>query len=270
MEPRRASSSPASCCCSACSVDISPCARCARPSARSSARANAEPVVVHGHAVRHPHRAVLRRAQWRACAVRCCCRRFTVSCPSRSSAPRRSSAAMRPDPSVARVFYVWLISVMNLLLVSVFWSFMLEHPLQRTIQAAVRLHRGGRERSAALLGPGARRCSSRASAIAGVLYLGAACTWWPSSCRACCSRMARTSRPRLRSGAALGRERALGGNPFAGFMLVLRNRYLLGIALFDRGHLGHQHLPVLRAARTGGAEVRGARGAHAGVRAAST
>jgi ATP:ADP antiporter, AAA family len=31
------------------------------------------------------------------------------------------------------------------------------------------------------------------------------------------------------------REKALGGNPFAGFMLVLRNRYLLGIALFIAG-----------------------------------
>jgi AAA family ATP:ADP antiporter len=31
------------------------------------------------------------------------------------------------------------------------------------------------------------------------------------------------------------RDRALGGNPFAGFMLVLRNRYLLGIALFIAG-----------------------------------
>ena len=31
------------------------------------------------------------------------------------------------------------------------------------------------------------------------------------------------------------RDRALGGNPFAGFMLVLRNPYLLGIALFIAG-----------------------------------
>jgi AAA family ATP:ADP antiporter len=31
------------------------------------------------------------------------------------------------------------------------------------------------------------------------------------------------------------RDRALGGNPFAGFMLVLRNKYLLGIALFIVG-----------------------------------
>src|SRR6185436_20563498 len=31
------------------------------------------------------------------------------------------------------------------------------------------------------------------------------------------------------------RERALGGNPFAGFMLVIRNPYLRGIALFIAG-----------------------------------
>jgi AAA family ATP:ADP antiporter len=31
------------------------------------------------------------------------------------------------------------------------------------------------------------------------------------------------------------RDRALGGNPFAGFMLVLKNKYLLGIALFIAG-----------------------------------
>ena len=31
------------------------------------------------------------------------------------------------------------------------------------------------------------------------------------------------------------REKALGGNPFAGFLLVLRNKYLLGIALFIAG-----------------------------------
>ena len=89
-----------------------------------------------------------------------------------------------PDPMVARVFYV-AISVMNLLLVSVFWSFMLEILSSEQAQAAVRLHRRRRHagRTARSGRHGAVREEHRqlGRAVRRRRHVSA----WPWSCSAC-------------------------------------------------------------------------------------
>jgi ATP:ADP antiporter, AAA family len=140
-----------------------------------------------------------------------------------------------PDPLVARVFYV-AISVMNLLLVSVFWSFMLEILSSEQSKRLFGFIAAGGTLGA-LLGPGATAMFVKGIGNAGVLYLGAAMYLVAIVLSRVLLAQWRHVAPAAASGPAnlLERERALGGNPFAGFMLVLRNRYLLGIALFIVG-----------------------------------
>jgi AAA family ATP:ADP antiporter len=139
------------------------------------------------------------------------------------------------DPTVARVFYV-AISVMNLLLISAFWSFMLEMlSSEQTKRLFGFIAAGGT--LGALLGPGATALFVKSIGNAGVLYLGAAMYF----VAIVLSRVLLAQWRHIAPEAATGptqlseRERALGGNPFAGFMLVLRNPYLLGIAAFIAG-----------------------------------
>lgn len=140
-----------------------------------------------------------------------------------------------PDPVAARVFYV-AISVMNLLLVSAFWSFVLEMLSSEQSKRLFGFIAAGGTLGA-LLGPGATAIFVKSIGNAGVLYLGAAMYLLA----VVLSRVLLAQWRRVAPAAASGpthlseRERALGGNPFAGFMLVLRNRYLLGIALFIAG-----------------------------------
>jgi AAA family ATP:ADP antiporter len=139
------------------------------------------------------------------------------------------------DPMAARVFYV-AISVMNLLLVSAFWSFMLEMlSSEQTKRLFGFIAAGGT--LGALLGPGATAMFVKSIGNAGVLYLGAAMYLVAVVLSRVLLAQWRHIAPEAASGPAhlSERERALGGNPFAGFMLVLRNRYLLGIALFIAG-----------------------------------
>jgi AAA family ATP:ADP antiporter len=142
-----------------------------------------------------------------------------------------------PDPMVARVFYV-AISVMNLLLVSVFWSFMLEMlSSEQTKRLFGFIAAGGT--LGALVGPGATALFVKSIGNSGVLYLGAGMYF----VAIVLSRVLLAQWRHIAPGAGAGpgpaqlseRERALGGNPFAGFTLVLRNPYLLGIALFIAG-----------------------------------
>ncbi|HKS56900.1 MAG TPA: MFS transporter [Steroidobacteraceae bacterium] len=140
-----------------------------------------------------------------------------------------------PDPLVARVFYV-AISVLNLLLISAFWSFMLEMlSSEQTKRLFGFIAAGGT--LGALLGPGATAMFVKSIGNAGVLYLGAAMYLMAVVLSRVLLAQWRHIAPEAASGPThlSERERALGGNPFAGFMLVLRNRYLLGIALFIAG-----------------------------------
>ena len=140
-----------------------------------------------------------------------------------------------PDPMVARVFYV-AISVMNLLLVSAFWSFMLEIlSSDQTKRLFGFIAAGGT--LGALVGPGATALFVKNIGNAGVLYLGAGMYLVAIALSGILLAQWRRIAPDAAGGPAhlSDREKALGGNPFAGFLLVLRNPYLLGIALFIAG-----------------------------------
>jgi len=139
------------------------------------------------------------------------------------------------DPMVARIFYV-AISVMNLLLVSAFWSFMLEMLSSEQSKRLFGFIAAGGTLGA-LVGPGATELFVKNIGNAGVLYVGAGMYL----VAIILSRVLLAQWRHISPDAVAGsphlseRERALGGNPFAGFMLVLRNPYLLAIALFIAG-----------------------------------
>jgi len=134
----------------------------------------------------------------------------------------------------AKVFYVW-ISVMNVMLVSVFWSFMLEIvSTEQTKRLFGPIFAGGT--TGAFLGPLITGRIVLEVGNVGVLYLGAAMF----AIAIVLQRLLMAQWRRMAPGAeeklvTAERDRALGGNPFAGFALVLRNPYILGIALFIVG-----------------------------------
>jgi AAA family ATP:ADP antiporter len=140
-----------------------------------------------------------------------------------------------PDPTVARVFYV-VISVMNVLLVSIFWSFVLEILTSEQSKRMVGVIMAGGTLGA-LVGPGATALFVKSIGNSGVLYLGASLYVVAIVLSQVLVAQWRHVAPAAASGPThlSERERALGGNPFAGFMLVLRNPYLLGIAFFIVG-----------------------------------
>jgi len=141
------------------------------------------------------------------------------------------------NATLARVFYVG-ISVMNLLLVSVFWSFMLEIlSSDQTKRLFGIIAAGGT--AGAFFGPLVTGQIVLKVGNSGVLYMGAAMflvavvlQWvllsqWHKMMPVASGT---GGQPR-----ASERDRALGGNPFAGFALVMRSPYLIGIMLFIVG-----------------------------------
>jgi ATP:ADP antiporter, AAA family len=141
-----------------------------------------------------------------------------------------------PGPMTSRVFYV-AISVLNLLLVSVFWSFILEILTGEQSKRLISWIAAGGTLGA-LLGPGATALFVKSIGNSGVLYVGAAMYLVAVVLYRVLLLQWRRIAPEAAGSKEITlteRERALGGNPFAGFMLVLRNKYLLGIALFIAG-----------------------------------
>nr|PZN78590.1 MAG: MFS transporter [Pseudomonadota bacterium] len=135
-----------------------------------------------------------------------------------------------PGVTAGQFFYV-MISVLNLFLVSVFWSFLVE--LFDSGQAK-RLFgfiaAGGT--AGALIGPFLTDMTVSVIGNPGVLFLGASLFVVAIVCQRILLRI--WAREAAASGAAGGErhDRAIGGNPFAGFTLVLKSPYLLGIASF--------------------------------------
>jgi AAA family ATP:ADP antiporter len=141
-----------------------------------------------------------------------------------------------PGPMTARVFYV-LISVLNLLLVSVFWSFILEILTGEQSKRLISWIAAGGTLGA-LVGPGATALFVKTIGNSGVLYVGAAMYFVAVILYRVLLAQWRHITPEaagLKEITLSEREKALGGNPFAGFILVMRNKYLLGIALFIAG-----------------------------------
>ncbi len=141
-------------------------------------------------------------------------------------------ASLRGDESNAAVgafFYVW-ISVLNLMLVSVCWSFLLELFTGEQSKRLFGLIAAGGT-TGALVGPLLASLLVDRIGNSGVLYLGAAGFMGAIACQ-----RVLLAQWRPASGATAGGARAaetgMGGNPFAGLFIVLRSPYLLGIALF--------------------------------------
>lgn len=135
---------------------------------------------------------------------------------------------------VGTFFYVW-ISVLNLMLVSVFWSFLLEmFSAEQTKRLFGFIAAGGT--FGALVGPLIARLLVDSIGNSGVLYVGSIGFLGAIVCqriligiwnRERSERMAGTP-----DGSAVAADAGLGGNPFAGIFIVLRSPYLLGIASF--------------------------------------
>jgi AAA family ATP:ADP antiporter len=134
----------------------------------------------------------------------------------------------------AKVFYVW-ISVMNIMLVSVFWSFMLEIlSSAQSKRLFGPIFAGGT--AGAFVGPFITGRIVLEVGNVGVLYLGVVMFVVAIFLQRYLFAVWRRSAPAASEAMTISdRERALGGNPFAGFGLVFRSPYLAGIALFIVG-----------------------------------
>jgi AAA family ATP:ADP antiporter len=135
---------------------------------------------------------------------------------------------------VGRIFYVG-ISVINLFLISVFWSFLLEFfQSEQTKRLFGFIAAGGT--TGALIGPFVTERIVNHVGISGILYFGAALFVVAIFCqRALVAEMRNTTMPSAVAASAAqvrGASSGVGGNPFAGVAIVLKSPYLMGIALF--------------------------------------
>jgi ATP:ADP antiporter, AAA family len=135
--------------------------------------------------------------------------------------------------AVAQFFYVF-ISVLSLFLVSVFWSFLVElFDSGQAKRLFPVIAAGGT--AGALVGPLFTDFAARTIGNAGILFVGAALFILAVVSQAILIRIWKSGPEPRRDGgepAHQTRDRALGGNPFAGITLVLRSPYLLGIAAY--------------------------------------
>src|SRR5215213_2841783 len=145
-------------------------------------------------------------------------------------------AVLQANPksvAVAQFFYVF-ISVLSLFLVSVFWSFLVElFDSGQAKRLFPVIAAGGT--AGALVGPLFTDFAARKIGNAGILFVGAAMFVLAVILQAILIRLWKSGpEPRQDGGEAHGqtRDRALGGNPFAGIPLVLRSPYLLGISAY--------------------------------------
>jgi AAA family ATP:ADP antiporter len=139
--------------------------------------------------------------------------------------------ANEQNRSVGQFFYVW-ISVLNLLLVSVFWSFLLEIFSSEQARRLFGFVAAGGT-FGALVGPGITRLLVEQIGNAGVLYLGAGGFIGAIFCqRILLAAWARGGVSPAAVAAPPRDDRGLGGNSFAGIGIVWRSGYLKWLALF--------------------------------------
>jgi ATP:ADP antiporter, AAA family len=130
------------------------------------------------------------------------------------------------DPLIGKIFYVF-ISVVNLFILSIFWSFLLElFDSGQTKRLFGVIAAGGS--AGALTGPFISDMSVDTIGNSGVLIMGAALFVAAIVCQRV---LLRIWHDRVEPGAK-AEERPLGGNIFAGVTLILKSPYILGIALF--------------------------------------
>jgi AAA family ATP:ADP antiporter len=134
------------------------------------------------------------------------------------------------DVGMGAIFYVF-ISVLNLFIVSVFWSFLLElfhHTQSKRLFGLIAA--GGT--AGALGGPFITDMTVAHIGNSGIMFLGAGLFVAAIGFQRV---LLRIWKARVDPNAATGgkrEERALGGNPFAGFWLVVKSPYLLAMAGF--------------------------------------
>jgi len=140
--------------------------------------------------------------------------------------------------AVGRFFYVF-ISVLNLFIVSVFWSFLLELFTQKQSKRLFGIIAAGGT-VGALFGPVVTDFAVTKIGNSGVLFFGAGMflltLFFQRALIAIWSRESLAATPESDAAAGSGGhvrgDRPIGGNPFAGFTKVLSSPYLLAIALF--------------------------------------
>jgi AAA family ATP:ADP antiporter len=132
------------------------------------------------------------------------------------------------NPLVGKSFYVF-ISVLNLFVISIIWSFLLELFDSGQAKRLFGVIAAGGS-AGALVGPLIADMSVSHIGNSGVLFLGASLFVAAIVCQRVLLRIW-ADHP-MRSTGGSKDERPIGGNLFAGFTLVLRSPYLLGIALF--------------------------------------
>jgi ATP:ADP antiporter, AAA family len=126
--------------------------------------------------------------------------------------------------AVSQFFYVF-ISILSLFLTSVFWAFLLELFDNGQAKRLFGVIAAGGT-AGALAGPGITYLTVSTLGNGGVLFVGAAMFVVAVVCQQALLRIWKARSTSQQE------DRPIGGNPFAGFLLVLRSPYLLAIALF--------------------------------------
>jgi AAA family ATP:ADP antiporter len=137
------------------------------------------------------------------------------------------------QPSVFAGQFFWVfISVLNLFIISVFWSFLLElFRSEQTKRLFGVIAAGGT--AGALAGPLFTDLAVDAIGSTNILFIGAALFVGAIICQRILLTIWHTDATLAAASVpAERRERAIGGNPFAGVAIVLRSPYLVAIALF--------------------------------------
>jgi AAA family ATP:ADP antiporter len=128
----------------------------------------------------------------------------------------------------AQFFYV-LISVLNLFVVSVLWSFLLELFDSGQVKRLFGIIAAGGT-AGALAGPVLTDITVRFIGNDGVLFMGAGMFVIAIICQRILLRI--WKRTGWSGAVDAAGDRPMGGNPFAGFTLILKSPYLIGIATF--------------------------------------
>ena len=126
--------------------------------------------------------------------------------------------------AVGQFFYVF-ISILSLFLTSVFWAFLLELFDSGQAKRLFGVIAAGGT-AGALAGPGLTYLTVSTLGNGGILFVGASMFVLAIICQQTLLRIWKARSDSHQE------DRAIGGNPFAGFLLVLRSPYLLAIALF--------------------------------------
>jgi ATP:ADP antiporter, AAA family len=126
--------------------------------------------------------------------------------------------------AIGQFFYVF-ISILSLFLTSVFWAFLLELFDNGQAKRLFGVIAAGGT-AGALAGPGITYIAVSTLGNGGILFVGAAMFVVAIICQRALLRIWKAR------SASHQEDRPIGGNPFAGFLLVLRSPYLLAIALF--------------------------------------